>query len=85
MITVHVQVLGPLDIAPGAYDWITIGRIDSPKSLDVDYLSRRIMKFVRESEYRPQTDAVRLQVMMDGRKEMIMTLMDFFKNQKEVK
>ena len=85
MITVNVQVWAPLQVAPGSYDWVTIGKIDNPESLDVDYLSKRIMKLAHASEYKPHTDVVRLQVIMNGMKEMLMTLMDFFKNQKKVK
>jgi len=85
LITVHVQVWAPLEVAPGSYDWVTIGKINNPKSLDVDYLSKRIMKLAYASEYKPHTDIVRLQVIVNGRKEMLMTLMDFFKNQKAMK
>lgn len=85
MIKVLVQIWGPVDAAPGSYDWITIGRINNPKSLDVDYLKRRIMKYVKKSEYRPHTDIVRLEVIMNGKTEMKMTLVDFFKSQREVR
>jgi len=85
LISVIVQVWGPVDAAPGSYGWINIGRIKNQKSLDIDYLKRRIMKFVNNSEYRPHTDAVRLEVVINGKAEMKMTLVDFFKSQKEVK
>jgi len=85
LISVLIRAWGPVDAAPGSYDWITVGRINNPESLDIDYLNGRIMKLVKKSEYRPHTDVIRLEVTVNDKIEMKMTLLDFFKNQKEVK
>ncbi|MCX6815632.1 MAG: hypothetical protein NT120_02160 [Candidatus Aenigmarchaeota archaeon] len=78
MIDICVQVWGSLDFS--SYEWVTVGKIRKPKSLDIDYLSKRAIRLFKQIENIPQTDAVRLQVLIDGRKEMTMTVLDFFKN-----
>ncbi len=85
MISVLVQVLGPMDGIGCSYNWITVGKIENPASLDVDYLKNLVAQAVKDSEYKPTTDVVRLEVIVDGSKEMKITLLDFFKGIEEIK
>ena len=85
MITVLVQILGPIDGIGCAYNWITVGKIDNPDSLDTDFLRHEVSDIFEASEYMPITDTVRLEVIIDGIKEMKITFTDFFKGIEEVK
>lgn len=78
MLQVLVQIMGPVEAAPGSYDWITIGRIDNPESIDSDYLKGIAMKQVR-NDYLPRFDVIRFVVLKDGAAEMKIMLTDCFK------
>lgn len=81
--SVLVQVLGPIDGIGCAYNWITIGKIDNPKSLDINDLKDGITQCISNAVWQ-NTDAIRLEVIVDGKKEMKITLVDFLKDMKEV-
>ncbi len=84
-VSVLVQALGPIDGIGCAYNWITIGKIDNPESLDVDDLKKDILQCIDNAEYKQNIDAIRLEVIIDNKKEMKITLVDFLKNLKGVK
>jgi hypothetical protein len=78
MMEVYVQVLGPVEAAPGSYDWITAGVISNPESLDIDYLKSETVSRTRKTGRRPAMDVVRFVVMKDGIAQMKIMIDDFF-------
>lgn len=78
MRSVLVQVWGPANAMFGGYDWITVGIIENPESLDVDYLRRNAIDIINSRDYKPFTNAARLKIVEDGHTEMKVTLMDLW-------
>ena len=81
MIQVLVQIMGPVEAAPGSYDWITIGRINEPESIDSGYLREIAMKgFGPDGDtFHSPFDVLRFVVVKDGITEMKIMLTDCFK------
>ncbi len=77
MIDVLVQIWGPVSGASNCYTWITVGKISDPDSIDIDYLRPHIARCIGGSEYKPNTDVVRLIVKRNDVDEMKIMLTDF--------
>lgn len=78
MLSVLVQIWGPVDSISCAYDWITTGIIKNPESLDIGKLRIAAINIINGMEYKPLTNAVRLNVVRDEKTEMKVTLMDLW-------
>lgn len=78
MLSVLVQTWGPANAMFGGYDWITVGIIEKPESLDVDYLKEKALEIIDSSEYKPFLNAVRLKIVRDDKTEMKITMMDLW-------
>ena len=77
MLSVHVQVLGPIEASGCSYNWITVGIIENPKSVDFDSLQKAAVEIINKREYKPQMNAARLKI-INGKDEMKVTFMDLF-------
>ena len=75
MFSVLVEAIG---IAGGAANWVTIGKIENPMSLDIDFLRQKAMEIVNSRCPRPFANALRLSVIRDGIREMKVTLTDLW-------
>ena len=62
---------------------VRLADYENPKSLGIDDLKDGITRCVNNAVWQ-NTDAVRLEVIVDGKKEMKITLVDFLKDMKEV-
>ena len=79
-LEIYVQVMRQVDAVP-SYDWVTVGVIKKPQSIDVDYLKSEVALWVKkEISFRPTIDVVRFVVMQQGIVEMKITINDFFKS-----
>lgn len=74
-VSVIVNVWGPVAYSHAGYDWIPIGRIDEPATLDFDFLKEEAMKIIEKSEYKPFLNAARLEIMKDGNRKEAMKVM----------
>jgi hypothetical protein len=75
-ISVLVQVWGPVSGASNCYDWLTVGRIEKPETLDLDYLKGVAVDIIRHSAYKPFVNAARLKFVSEQKTEMQVTMMD---------
>jgi hypothetical protein len=74
MLSVQVQVLGPIESSGCALDWITIGAIENPQSIDFDYLRACAVDMMRCRSH-GQINAARLKI-INGKDQMKVTMMD---------
>jgi len=77
MLSVQVQVLGSIEASGCSYNWITVGVIDNPKSIDFDFLREAAVEIISTREYKPQINAARLKI-ISGAGEMKVTFMDLW-------
>ncbi|HLC67761.1 MAG TPA: hypothetical protein VJI12_02650, partial [archaeon] len=75
MVSVQVQVLGPIESSGCSYHWITVGVIENPKSIDFDFLRQAAADMINCREYKPQINAARLKI-ISGNDQMKVTFMD---------
>jgi len=77
-VWVIVNVWGPVPFNEAGYSWIPFGKINDPESLDFDFLREETLKIIDRAEQRPQFNAVRLEIVRDGQKEMKVMLLDLW-------
>lgn len=73
-----VQIWGPVSGATNCYDWITVGKINNPASIDIDYLKPMALDIIGHSNYKPFLNAARLKMLNDGKTEMQVTVTDMW-------
>ncbi len=77
MFSVFVQVWGPVDSTACAYDWITVGMIET-ESIDIDFLKEKALDIINSKESRPFMNAARLKIMHGDKTEMKVTMTDLW-------
>ena len=75
--TVKVQIWGPYE-GTCNYTWITIDKIVSPKSLDLEYLKKEVLKRINKMEHRPNTNIARLEFVTKGKTVMKAIYLDLW-------
>lgn len=73
-VSVIINIWGPGKYYEAGHDWIPIGVLEDPESLDFDFLKAEAMKCIERSEYRPYLNAARLEINKDGEKMKVMLL-----------
>ena len=66
----------PLHFATGSYDWVTVGIIENPESLDLDLLKERALKLIDERGYRPSIKMLRFQIKTEKSEEIKVLMLD---------
>jgi hypothetical protein len=73
MIDVFVQVWGP---SGANCDWITVGKIEQPETLDFDYLKGMAADIIKHSDHKPFVNVARLNFVRGRKTEMQVTFPD---------
>jgi len=76
MPEVVFEVWGPIG-RTNAYSWIAIEKL-IVSNLDADELKKEALKILEKMEYKPTANAVRFEVLQEGRKGMKITLTDMW-------
>ncbi len=77
-VSVIVNIWGPSQYQEAGYNWIPVGKVDNPASLDFDFLKEEAIKIIEKSDYKPFLNAARLEIVKDGKKAMKVILMDLW-------
>ena len=80
MLSVHIQIWGPMEGSGANYNWVTIGIVENPKKFDLSEMKKEARKAVEQSEYKPHTPMVRLLFKEEGKTYMKTTFEDVWKD-----
>ena len=77
MISVHIQVWGPLEGSGANYTWITIGVVETEEP-NMEDLKKRAVEMVKKSSYTPTANMARLVFKDQGKSYMKATFLDLW-------